>query len=75
MATEILPVDFTDHCAMVISVTMESVNRWRGIRHCRINPLKLKGRRSYTPDWAIVGNTGKNPKTFIQIHSCGGNDV
>jgi hypothetical protein len=41
-ATEILPVAFTDHCAKVISVTMETVNRWRGKRHCRMNPLSLK---------------------------------
>jgi hypothetical protein len=41
-ASEILPAAFTDHCAMVISVTMEAVNRWRGIRHWRMNPLRLK---------------------------------
>jgi hypothetical protein len=29
-ASKILPAAFTDHCAMVISVTMEAVNRWKG---------------------------------------------
>jgi hypothetical protein len=65
----ILPAAFTDHCAVVISVTMQAVNRSRGIRHWPKKPLRLKEDlyvrlNDLWESCAIEGESWENAKNY-----------
>jgi exonuclease III len=64
VGSDILPVVFPDHCAVVISVNMSAVNRWRGTKTLANEPSSVERGGPVHPTVRAVGNLEERQKVL-----------